>query len=313
MKLLKNETNGRLIIVKRWKISVNAIIFIIVLSIVSTVSVYAILSSNSQSEGEKLDSSIIQNDLPITFDSQKKINATTYEEWKKSQNKMNIMKKDVSLTKEKISELYDSGYSLADIEKAEELSILCGMDVVEVLNFKYYRKDNVLTTSDKSWEMIEDDLSSAKNHAFNKLKIPKDKIKKLKNEHFTNDQIIEVGILALNYAKDYDRILKDFKSGKTYNQLDKEYWEERNNDLKNKLANRVSDQKDLENGIKNDYKISDEDIQLGGKYGINQIIEIGYAKNLAEKYKTSLKNVLELKIKEKNWNDVISALKEGIK
>lgn len=298
---------------KRWRISVNTVILLIALSLISTVSVYAMLSSNAQSEEEKLDSSITQNDLPITFVNQKKINATTYEEWKKSQNKMNIMKKDVSLTKEKISELYDNGYSLADIEKAEELSVLCGMDTEEILNLKYYRKDNVLTTSDKSWEEIEADLCSDKNHAFNKLKIPKDKIKKLKNEHFSNNQIIEAGILALNYEKDYDKIIKDFKSGKTYNQLDKEYWEERNSSSMNKTANKVSDQKELEDSIRNDKEISDEDIELSGKYGITQIIEIGYAKNLAEKYKTSLKNVLELKVKEKNWNDVISVLKEEFK
>ena len=288
---------------KKAKIFIRIGICIIILGIISTAAIYAMSQSNGNKENKKEESLALLN-------TSSKLDSSNYEKWKESLKKINDKNKATTLTKEKLSELYDSGYSLNDIEKAEKLSISSHKTIEDILKLKYSHKDNTLVPTSKSWNAIESDLLGSSTKS-NELKSLNDKTATLKNEKLSDERISQVNILSLNYGKDSSLIIKDMESGKTYEELDKQYWEEHQAELK-KVDTQKS-QTEIESTARKKNNISDDDIKLAKKYGVQNIIEIGYAKSLTQKYNSSLKHVLELKSKEMKWSAVENMLKEEAK
>ncbi|AEY65640.1 hypothetical protein [Clostridium sp. BNL1100] len=278
-------------------------ICIIILGIISTAAIYAMSQTNVNKENEKAES---LDSLNISS----KLDSSNYEKWKESLKKINDRNKVTTLTKEKLNELYDSGYSLNDIEKAEKLSISSHKAIEDILNLKYSHKGKTLVQTDKSWDDIESDLLGSTTKG-NELKSINAEEETLKNKKLSKEQVSQINILSLNYGKDTNLIISDMESGKTYEELDKQYWEEHQAELK-KVDTQKS-QMEIESNAREKNNISDEDIKLAKKYGMQNIIEIGYAKSLTQKFNSSLKHVLELKSKEKKWSAVENILKEEAK
>ncbi len=288
---------------KKAKIFIRIGICIIILGIISTAAIYAMSQSNGNKEKEKAD--------PLaSLNTSSKLDSSNYEKWKESLKKINDKNKATTLTKEKLEELYDSGYSLNDIEKAEKLSVSSHKSIEDILKLKYSHKGNTLFQTDKSWDDIESDLlgSTTKD---NELKSLNAEAEAMKNKKLSKEQISQINILSLNYGKDTNLIISDMESGKTYEELDKQYWEEHQAELR-KVDTQKS-QTEIENTARKKNNISDDDIKLAKKYGVQNIIEIGYAKSLTQKYNSSLEHVLELKSKDKKWTAVENMLKEEAK
>jgi hypothetical protein len=286
-------------------IILKTVICMLAILIIGTATIYAL--SNTQSEKLKEEKKISDN--LVNYE----ITSTTYDEWKKSlqniKNKKNS-KKDNVITKEKIDELYESGYSLSDIEMAEKLALTSEKSIDEILKFKYEKKGSTLVNTDRSWEEIESILNTDKNNVKNMKRMSKKTADSLKNKKLSDKQIAEIEVLSLNYGKDYDQIVKDIESGKSYEQLDKQYWEEVNDKKIKEVKNKVMNQEELESHIKEKSKITEDEIKLAEKYGITFITEIGYAKNISQKYNVKLEEIFELKKEKNNWNDVIQELEE---
>ncbi|PYG89729.1 hypothetical protein LY28_00322 [Ruminiclostridium sufflavum DSM 19573] len=282
---------------------IKAGICLAVLLIICTATVFAV--SNTQDKSEKAKAEQITADK-LNY----KVKATTYEEWKEALESLKSKKSTNVITKEKIDELYESGYSLSDIDKAEKLAIASGKTIDEILGLKYSMKGKTLVNTDKSWEEIEAELAVKNNNLLSNQRMSKSTSDTLKSKKFSDKQIVEIEVLSLNYGKDYDQIVKDIESGKNYDQLDKQYWEEQYNKKLNKVESQVINQEDLEKHIKENGKISQDEIQLAEKYGITHITVIGYAKNLSQKYNIRLEEIFKLKKEKTNWSDVISTLEE---
>jgi hypothetical protein len=73
--------------------------------------------------------------------------------------------------------------------------------------------------------------------------------------------------------------------------LDEQYWKERRSKVETEAKQNILSQEELEARIKTDNKITDEEIKLCSGCGIDKIIEIGYAKKIAQKYNTNLEHV----------------------
>lgn len=288
---------------RKAKIFIKIGICIIILGIISTAAIYAMSQTNANKENNKAKSLASLKILS-------KLDSSNYEKWKESLKKINGKNKATTLTKEKLDELYDSGYSLNEIEKAEKLSISSHKTIDDILKLKYSHKGKTLVPTDKSWEDIESDLLGSTTKG-NELKSLNAKADILKNKKLSKEQISQIDILSLNYGKDTNLIFSDMESGKTYEELDKQYWEEHQDELR-KLDTQKS-QMEIESTAREKNNISDDDIKLAKKYGIQNIIEIGYAKSLTQKYDSSLKHILELKSKEKKWSAVENILKEEAK
>ncbi len=294
--------NGGQYKMRKAKTFIRIGICIIILGIISTAAIYAMSQSNGNKEKEKADSL-------ASLNISSKLDSSNYDKWKESLKKID-KNKATTLTKERLSELYDSGYSLNDIEKAEKLSNSSHKPIEDILKLKYSHKGNTLVPTDKSWDDIEIDLLGSTTKG-NELKSLNAEADAMKNKKLSKEQVSQINILSLNYGKDTNLIISDMESGKTYDELDKQYWEEHQAELK-KVDTQKS-QVEIESTAKEKNNISDDDIKLAKKYGMQNIIEIGYAKSLTQKFNSSLKHVLELKSKEKKWSAVENILKEEAK
>jgi len=255
----------------------------------------------------------IEKSLPVDITNLKQIGATNYEEWKEMKNRIITQKTGKKLSKEHIVELYNKGYSLNDIEKAESISILYDIEIDEILNLKYDVQDKRVIPSKRTWEEIEADIVADKGIQSSKIKMSEKTIKALKEKGLTDEQLVEIEVLALNYGKECSEIAKEMQAGKSYDQLDEKYWNERRSKVEADAKQSILSQEELEAKIRDERKITDEEIKLCSKYGINKIIEIGLAKDIADRYNTTLEKILKLKSENISWSKVIEVLKGGEK
>lgn len=126
----------------------------------------------------------------------------------------------------------------------------------------------------------------------------------MENLSLSDEDIQQIIILSYNYKKDYKEIMESIKKGTTIDELKKQYWQKRNDNSTNKVISEEKTKKNTEKVLKKQYKITDDDIKMCSKYGINDIVEIAMAKDIAEKNNIKLEKVLQIKKTRPRWTDI---------
>ncbi|MCX8132307.1 MAG: hypothetical protein N3I35_19710 [Clostridia bacterium] len=243
-----------------------------------------------------------------------KIEADTNEEWENE-----LQKAHKKLPREKELELYNQGYDFYDIDRAEQLSLFCDKTPEEILKMKgkttFIDKINgdkrAVEEVSRPWNDVIKELDIKAKTPVEELKIPSEQVKEMKNQGLSEQEINEVAIMSFNYKKEYKEIFKNLKKGKTIKELKKMYWEENINASKRKFIPYAQIESDTERILKKQYGITDQEIEKCRQYGIDNIVDIAFAKDLANKNKVKLDKVLNLKKDKKEWKAVKDVLGGG--
>lgn len=222
------------------------------------------------------------------------------------------------LPRERQIELYNQGYDFYDIHKAEELSALCSKTPEELLAVKGKSKDEISNSKEKgtlamqqngkTWDEVIKELNIKYENPTEVLNPLDEQKAKMKGLGLSDQQIGQSISLALNYKKENSEVAAEFKKGKTYEQIEKEYIEERNNVSKSRKVPEAVAKENTEKLLKKQYNITEEDIKKCQQNGTTEIVDIAIAKDMANKNNIKLDKVLEIKKSKKNWSEVSTEL-----
>lgn len=211
------------------------------------------------------------------------------------------------LSKEQIVELYNNGYDLQDINRAEQIARSSNKNVKEILTVRGI-KDDTKNTNVKSWDEVANILNVDTSSHEEKIGLTDEKIEKLTKEGFTKKQIIDSIVLSKKYEKEDDEILKKVKEGKGIEDIEKEYEDSNNTSQKNedkqlliKFSGKPEDKE----------QVIDENTTKYIENGFS-LQDVELAKSLGKKYNKNLEDILTVKKAKNGWNNVISIL-EGDK
>ncbi|WHH58412.1 hypothetical protein [Petroclostridium sp. X23] len=308
------------------------IIGMVLLSVVTTVG-YAVNVENKKAE-------VLQaftEDMQLPFDKNNrneritvqgnkliKLGAPTYENWESAVMSITEDKYNQIVSKERINQLYDEGYGLQDINKALQLTLTTNGNFDAILKkigkLTYEPEESADQNSiakdkasdkNKKWAAIEAELGVDTQSEIKKLGLSEKEINQHKGKGLKSEEIMQIAVISKNADKSFDDIYNEYKkSGKKLEDMHKEYIEKK---LKSNMpAPRKNPQslEEAEQEIREQYHITDQEIQKCKEYGINRIYEIGYVKSLSEKHKQSVEKILALKKKNKEWN-VVRKVLEG--
>lgn len=211
--------------------------------------------------------------------------------------------------------LYHEGYDFYDIEVAKDLAVFCKKTPIELLKIKGKVQyiaigendegNTNLVDSSKTWEEVTDELNIKLEKPTESLNIPAPQIEELKILGLEEHQIEVVFALAFNFNKDYKEIASEFKKGKTEKELEERFSDEKKKESEKNKVNPIQAMKNTEKLLIKQYAITNEDIEICKLNGITNIIDISFAKDVAIKNKISIKKVLELHNKHKQWDKVV--------
>ena len=181
----------------------------------------------------------------------------------------NEEKKVITLSKEKVLELYEKGYGIVDIEKANELSQKFEMSIEEILELKKEISDAIMdryADNRVNASIINKDV----NFLWNKVEL----------ELHTKK--------VLNQSKVSDKNTAAIEKN-----------------LRSQLIEADAKKDDIsEEELKKIFHISDEEIELCKQNGINENTEIIFAKGLSMEKNIPLGSVLNIKKSSKDWETV---------
>ena len=249
-----------------------------------------------------------QNENVIILDKEKiseylKSAGETYEQWQERTEYTGVR-----LPREKELELYDQGYDFYDIQVAKELAGLCGKRPEDLLTLKgktiFEVENGNIVDKSKPWDDVIKGLDIKFIKPTDAFGITHSQINEMKQQGLSDRNIQEAAILSFNYKKEYKSILKEIKKGKTVKGLKKEYWEEKNNSLKEQKVSKVKAEENTEKILKRQYNITNDDIKKAKEYGIEKIVDIAMAKGISGDDKVKFEDVLKAKRDKGSWKDV---------
>jgi hypothetical protein len=217
-----------------------------------------------------------------------------------------LMQDKKSLTKEKILELRDEGYSLSDIDEAERLALMCDKTPEEILAVKGKTSDydqkvdndgkgtnNAAVDNSKSWDEVIQILKIETRTPAEKAGVSKARVEELKKNGVSEDEINKAAVLVQNYKKDFDEVLNEIKKGKKFEELDDQYNKEKMDTPQYKALHEKKLLEAEENLLKKNYKVTDDMINKCHNYGIKGI-DIIVIKKLIDKHNLPVEQVLKL-------------------
>lgn len=219
--------------------------------------------------------------------------------------------------------LFDQGYDFYDIEVAKELAKFCAKTPLELLKTKgksmYVpseddeQKNIMLRVQSKSWAEIVEELGIKIEKPTKVLGIAAEKIEELEQQNLDENEIEAVFAMAYNFQKDYQEIASELKRGSTVEELEKRYTEEREAKLRQKKVDEKLAKKNTEKILINKYQITEQDLEKFKKYGITNLVDIAFVKDLAIKSNMNEDQILELKNKYKSWSLVTEKAEVTVK
>lgn len=104
------------------------------------------------------------------------------------------------------------GYGIADLEKAEKLSVKTGRKAIELAKAKGKVSDN------RQWsDVVKDsEILSAEEQ----LGLSKEQIKQLKKKSLDREDRIEVAVLLINETYTFEEVIEELDAGKTVAELE---------------------------------------------------------------------------------------------
>lgn len=217
---------------------------------------------------------------------------------------LKLIEQTKKFSKEQVTELYKQGYGLQDINEAQNLAFMSDASAKELL------QEKGKTNEKKSWDNIIKKHKIDTRMLAEKLGMSAEKIKELKSKGFKDNDINNIASLADSFGKDYEVISLDIAKGKTLEELNKTYSEEYEKSEQCKKAEeqiRTKQQNTMKIALKNKYGFTDKEMNEFSQSGM-EAKDITIAKLLADKYNSSLSNVINEKKNSKDWSKVISKL-----
>lgn len=218
------------------------------------------------------------------------------------------------LPKDKVLELYEQGYSVEDIEKAELFAAQCDKSPEEVLKIKGRTLDFVMRDVDenakkntKTWDEVAAVLGIDNREWYEKLGISKNDVERMKKKGYSEKQIADIVALASKYNKNYKETFEQVEKGKSIEKLEEVYKKEREN---NKNIVEGPDSEEREAGYIKQLGITQEVVDKCKKNGLRDLdmAEVSY---LSNQYKVSADLIIEKYKKTGNWQAVIDELNAG--
>lgn len=217
-----------------------------------------------------------------------------------------------SISRQRVVELYDQGYGLQDIEKAQELAASSGKSIEELL------KEKGKPYEKKSWESVMKKLNLNANKSLDintintikKIGLTDEQITELKERGIGDLQIIQIALLCKNYNKDYTDVIESIDTGISIEDLNKNYIDEYKNSFEYKKQMeeiKKLKEKRQENILKEKLQISEAELEelIKDKKKKNDMLT---AIDLAEKYNSDFEHVLKLRKNSQDWQKVIIEL-----
>lgn len=237
---------------------------------------------------------------------------------------------------ENIDKYKKKGYSVIDIAKATQLSVVSSIDINSILSAKNENKDvndadkfnkknkgiHIINKNQISWDSVIDRLGIDLLRSAWLLGIAEKDINTMRDQGLSQRQIFDIAMLSKIYNLDYTTLRNDYlKSNDTVDIL-KQYKdhnqnsEEKNGTLKSinkiQVSNAENDDisktkaqnKKMDEYIKNANQISDNEVEFCIKNGVDKITEIAHIKGIVKKYNTTFENVFRLKAEKGSWDDV---------
>lgn len=203
--------------------------------------------------------------------------------WQKVQSELEKFLDTLKLTQEQKIDLFNQGYKIQDIDRAEELALTYGITPEEILKMKS-------NNTDSENKMLTENKTSKALTANNESKIMT-----------TND-----GNKTEENSWEDVRVLLDVKKSVQMSDLSPEAAKQIEADINthNKKSMSKEMTEDIEKKLLKANKITDEEIAICKKNGITSNMDMVFAKSFSDKYNTSLQKVLDLKKVKGNWNDV---------
>lgn len=118
-------------------------------------------------------------------------------------------------------QMAEEGYSLEDLEQAEELSAKTGRKAIELARAKGKASEN------KSWSEVVKDNETLTTEE--QIGLTKEQNQQLKDKSLSKEERIEVAILLLNETDTFEEVLEKLEEGKTVKEL-----KEQESDIKEK-------------------------------------------------------------------------------
>lgn len=284
---------------------IKIIVLIILSLIIASSSVYALTSADTN-EASKNTAAALNSPGTISkgddAQSSSSENDVTYDEWKASMESENKLPREQELA------LYNQGYDFSDIQEAEDLAVLCGKTPQDLLALKgkrtYSTDGGSIKDISKPWSDVIKELNITMEAPTQAMGITSDQISDMKQQGLSDADIEQVAVLAFNYHKNYKEILSAIAQGTSVEDLKKQYWQTRHDEAQKQDVSKDKARANTERLLRKQYNITDDDIKTCGTYGINDIVEIALAKDVAIKNNIGLSKVLQLKKTKNNWNDV---------
>ncbi len=182
------------------------------------------------------------------------------------------------------------------------------LNSIKAVEDKSRNTDLFIEQSGKLWDDVIKELKIQIEDPMQELGITDEKANELKEAGMSKDRIIQLGILAKNYSKSFDMVAEEFKSGKSFSQVDEKYWNEKQkNDAANTAMNITVDEKQ----VIAMYGVSQDEIDKCKKYGITGIYGVVLAKKVAEEFSMTIDKALDEYQRTKSWDAVRSELGGG--
>lgn len=243
--------------------------------------------------------------------------------WGKVTHRLIIDKYNQLLSKERIDELYNQGYSLDDISTAAEYAAASGLTPEKILSAKgtgeRYTvkklkddhdnvKDIITDNNDRLWDKAIDKLGINLNIISKRLGLTDGNITEMGKKGLNQRQIFDVAILSQGFDKEPDVISSEIEKGKSRKVLDQKYAKEWADNHPQTPAPLIDENIKREDAIKRAYNITEDDISLFKQNGIDKLADMAEAKHLAGKYKTTIQRVINSYKAYKDWDAVSNGL-----
>lgn len=108
-------------------------------------------------------------------------------------------------------QMEQEGYSLDDLEKAEELSVQTGRKAIELAEAKGKASEN------RKWSDVVKDSEILSTEE--QLGLSKEQIQQLKDKSLSKEERMEVAVLLLNETYTFEEVLEKLEAGKTVEEL----------------------------------------------------------------------------------------------
>ncbi|TYQ13249.1 UNVERIFIED_CONTAM: hypothetical protein Cloal_4311 [Acetivibrio alkalicellulosi] len=239
-------------------------------------------------------------------------------EWELEREKI----QDKMLSDNRVIELIKKGIGISQIEIAEEIAAKADMCTEEVLKMRYgtliddnntisvFSIDEDQKPTERGWEEIKRELGVNEKTPLEQLEVPLNIVTEMGEMGLSEQEMIDISLLAKNHGKSYEEVWSQIKSGKTYDELYQRFVDE----LRESDNFSLSEEEIIrmvEKDVVEKLKATKEEVTLckeNGIYGFSMYT----AKTLSIDYNLPMESIVEEFLRLGNWDKVVDELEGNL-